>query len=1215
MTTPSYRSNQKFSIRVVFFAFPIVFVFFALLPTAYLLFYNARVEYEQSTDEILTLEANRINVYLEEIFSTAQHLIQINVDSIETGVLDAHSQEILQNTFLSQVKQIGFISSIYFGNTEGGLANAGYEAEQDEFYVIGTQNFVAGDFVKYAVDTAGASDLVLKTFPDFDARTRDWYQRAVNSKKATWSDVYLLFTDEDMAVAASQPVYDKDGNLIGVVAADLFLGQLSDFLEKNPIYKSGQSLLVDRDGFLIASSSYDVLLPVSGSEEYERLSLDTVAAPEINMLAEYLRTSGNTLSTINEKIKISFEFSGEDYFVLLSPIGNVSGLDWVSVVILPETEFKEVLSQQYYLLIFVFGLLAVLMVAMSMYISHRVLRPLLSLNQKTKNFDLNKPVDLLVHTRLREIYEFSASFDALVQRLNVALSDLRLEVKEHKESKERLLWSETLYRSVVQHSPGLLCTFLPNGEITFANNSYAEYYDSTPNEMVGKFFQSLLHKDDREMVLKEIHALNKERPSSSLVQRVLLPTGEVRRQRWINRALFSESGEVIGYQAFGEDIQKEYQIQQSQSALYRIWRAANQVADLETLYAYIHEIIQEIIPAKNFIITLMDEETHLPNPVYYVDEKDEPLKIQPGQSIPYGPSVYVLEHNTSLRCTPEEFFALMPALDRDEGYGTLPKVWLGTSLILDGRAIGVMAVQDYDDENAFGAYEQEFLEMISPSVAAIIARRRTEEEIAIYAQTNALLFSASQTISQALKLDPLYRTLYTFIIEVMACDLFMVSDYKTDTKMISCEYMVLDGKQHDVSGFPPLPLNPDGEGIQSRVIVNKASWLISDYLEEIKTSKKPHYIDEDGKLHDGVKSKLDESITRSALIVPLFFGGEVSGVIQVMSYQLNAYSQNDLRIVEALSSQIGVALNNASLYQQAQAEIEMRTQAEKALQRFNTQLEKRIYERTKDLNQRIATVEKLNTGMSNVLHDLNIANQQAEATALELREANAELEAFSYSVSHDLRAPLRHIESFTQLLYNNLDGNLGEQEERYFGNIFSATIKMRNLIQDLLSLSRAGRVGFKISQLDMNKIVGNVRDELFNETDERDITWKLASLPPVQADAGLIKIVWTNLIGNAVKYTRLEEKAQIEIGFLTPEDDQQIYFVRDNGIGFEKKYKDKLFGVFQRLHQGDDFEGNGIGLATVRRIIVRHGGKVWAESELGEGSVFYFSLPIRIQFE
>jgi len=181
---------------------------------------------------------------------------------------------------------------------------------------------------------------------------------------------------------------------------------------------------------------------------------------------------------------------------------------------------------------------------------------------------------------------------------------------------------------------------------------------------------------------------------------------------------------------------------------------------------------------------------------------------------------------------------------------------------------------------------------------------------------------------------------------------------------------------------------------------------------------------------------------------------------------------------------------------------------------------------------------------------------------------------------------------------------------------------MRNLIQDLLTLSRASRVDFKLSQIDMNEMVENVRAELFDEIDGRDIEWKLATLPAAEADMGLIRVVWTNLIGNAVKYTSLSEKAIVEVGSLPAvatdvdlAESDQVFFIRDNGVGFDEAYSDQLFGVFQRLHQGTEFEGNGVGLATVRRIIARHGGTVWAKSKLNEGATFYFSLPKRIRID
>jgi len=203
-----------------------------------------------------------------------------------------------------------------------------------------------------------------------------------------------------------------------------------------------------------------------------------------------------------------------------------------------------------------------------------------------------------------------------------------------------------------------------------------------------------------------------------------------------------------------------------------------------------------------------------------------------------------------------------------------------------------------------------------------------------------------------------------------------------------------------------------------------------------------------------------------------------------------------------------------------------------------------------------------------------------------------------------------------------MQDRLNENEERYFNNIFTATTKMRNLIQDLLTLSRASRVDFKLSQIDMNEMVENVRAELFDEIDGRDIEWKLATLPAAEADMGLIRVVWTNLIGNAVKYTSLSEKAIVEVGSLPAvatdvdlAESDQVFFIRDNGVGFDEAYSDQLFGVFQRLHQGTEFEGNGVGLATVRRIIARHGGTVWAKSKLNEGATFYFSLPKRIRID
>ena len=222
--------------------------------------------------------------------------------------------------------------------------------------------------------------------------------------------------------------------------------------------------------------------------------------------------------------------------------------------------------------------------------------------------------------------------------------------------------------------------------------------------------------------------------------------------------------------------------------------------------------------------------------------------------------------------------------------------------------------------------------------------------------------------------------------------------------------------------------------------------------------------------------------------------------------------------------------------------------------------------------------------------------------------ANQELEAFSYSVSHDLRAPLRHVAGFVQLLQTNAQGRLDETGNRYLDVIAGAARKMGELIDDLLSFSRTGRAQMHIEPVPLAELVDECRRELEPETRGRTIDWRIGELPVVAGDHALLRQVLANLLGNAVKYSRKQAAARIEVTAWR-EAGEVLVCVRDNGAGFDMKYADKLFGVFQRLHGESEFEGTGIGLANVRRIVVRHGGRTWAEGEVDKGAAFYFSLP------
>jgi signal transduction histidine kinase len=237
---------------------------------------------------------------------------------------------------------------------------------------------------------------------------------------------------------------------------------------------------------------------------------------------------------------------------------------------------------------------------------------------------------------------------------------------------------------------------------------------------------------------------------------------------------------------------------------------------------------------------------------------------------------------------------------------------------------------------------------------------------------------------------------------------------------------------------------------------------------------------------------------------------------------------------------------------------------------------------------------------------LNAGLQQRTA---QLESANKELEAFSYSVSHDLRAPLRHISGFSKILMEEFGSTFDPRAQRYLERIQDGSNNMGLLIDELLTLARVGRHALSLRTTRFNSMVAEVVAILQPDSDGRQVEWVIADLPEVDCDAILVKQVFQNLLANALKFTRPRALAVIEVSYQDKnEEDGPVFMVRDNGVGFSMKYVDNLFGVFQRLHRVEDFEGTGIGLATVQRIVQRHGGRVWAEGEIDKGASFYFTL-------
>ncbi len=308
------------------------------------------------------------------------------------------------------------------------------------------------------------------------------------------------------------------------------------------------------------------------------------------------------------------------------------------------------------------------------------------------------------------------------------------------------------------------------------------------------------------------------------------------------------------------------------------------------------------------------------------------------------------------------------------------------------------------------------------------------------------------------------------------------------------------------------------------------------------------------------RNRCNSSGYESVALIPLRSGSEIIGLLQLNDHRTDIFNERIIPFFERLGSSIGIAI--------------MRNKAENELKELNIELESRVVERTE-----------------------------------QLLDSNKELESFAYSVSHDLRAPLRHVIGFSEILEMELGDKNGPEIQRLTGTIKNSARKMSMLIDELLSYSRLGRTDLKTVTLSLNRIIDDVIAETNDLTHNRDINWKISKLPEVKADPMLLKLVFQNLINNSIKFTGKKENPVIEISYEDNKKTEYTFWIKDNGAGFNMEYVNKLFGVFQRLHKEEEYEGTGIGLAIVRRIIRRHNGAVWAEGAPDAGATFYFTLP------
>ena len=491
----------------------------------------------------------------------------------------------------------------------------------------------------------------------------------------------------------------------------------------------------------------------------------------------------------------------------------------------------------------------------------------------------------------------------------------------------------------------------------------------------------------------------------------------------------------------------------------------------------------------------------------------------------------------------------------------------------------------------------------------ITERKHTEELIATQNKQLRMLYEASQRLNQTLNLKDIYQTVCDFIFSVIPNDGFYISAFDQVSQLITCRACWMENKWLEVDSFPPIPLEAEGKGTQSLVIRSGKPLLINDYQLRQKTTKTIYYVNSETNEVEKEKPS-DEELTRSAMIVPLKISGCVTGVIQVMSCRLNAFTEDQMKLLEALSLHIASAEQNALLFNKVQEDLKERVRAEEILHHAHIELESLLTETEKSrgtlqymFEEKRASEEKIRQINKNLEHRI------AERTA-DLEFANKELENFTQSVSHDLRAPIRALEGYTTLLLSDYRGKLDEEGQNCLERIRDSSILMDRLVNGLYELTRISSLKLSRQAVDLGLIAHQIFEELKKHNPNRLVELELSGNLATNADFVLMRLVLENLMSNAYKFSCQRKKAIIEFGVLTIKD-ECVYFLRDNGIGFDMLKAQKLFSPFQRFHDVMEYEGTGIGLSIVERIITRHGGRIWCDSEVGQGAIFYFTLEAK----
>lgn len=526
MTRPLLgRWSKKIPLQVVLLLPLLGLILLAMTLVGYLSYYNGQQAVNHVAHQLRCEINDRIGEHISLFLDTSVKINEANANALRRGRLDSTDQMALERYFWDQIQLFHTVTSINFGNIEGGLANAGREGLGGYLYVIRTEGFVQGPFYKYKTDSYGQRQELVDTIPDFDARERSWYTDAVTKGADVWSDIYTLFTGQDLCLTLSRPVFNEEDELLGVTAVNIFLSHLGDFMAGLDIGTSGQSFIIEPSGLLIASSTSEAPYTPEEGRRYARESTDPLTVRAV----ETLQDKFSDYKNISYNQQFDFRHNGERQFGLVAPFEDPHGLDWLIVTVIPERDFMGQIYANQRTTILLMVITLVIVAGVSLFITRRIIRPILQLKRAASALSRGEWDQANHHhSSIEEIHELSHSFKHMVDQLQQMVVGLNQEIAERRRVEERLKESEERFRAISDLALDAIILIDDKGSVVYWSPSAEKIFGHRSRDVLGEDVHEILMPEKyRESYTKGFKHF-KSKGEGPVINRIVELTGKHR---------------------------------------------------------------------------------------------------------------------------------------------------------------------------------------------------------------------------------------------------------------------------------------------------------------------------------------------------------------------------------------------------------------------------------------------------------------------------------------------------------------------------------------------------------------------------------------------------------------------------------------------------------------------------------------------------------------